>query len=197
MSACTLRRLFTAVAFLAGALALPGVATASATVEVRDAVASPGESVAAAYLTIVGGSTEDTLEAVSTDIATAGLHETTTHDGHASMEHLHEVTIGAGREVRFARGGLHVMLEELARPLVPGDRFELRLAFRHAGEVAVPVTVVHDGELPQHAFVDGAGGAGNGSGSLPLVASALVITVAGAAAAVYARRRRTRVAGVQ
>lgn len=54
------------------------------------------------------------------------------------------VAVPAGQTVRFAPGGLHVMLMGLNAPLAKGERFPLTLRFEKAGEVKVEV-VVEDG----------------------------------------------------
>ena len=49
--------------------------------------------------------------------------------------------LGGNSQVAFEPGGLHVMLFDLAAPLVAGDVFPLTLVFEKAGEVTTQVQV--------------------------------------------------------
>lgn len=103
----------------------------------------PGASVAAAYLTITGGSRADTLlAAVTSRAAMTEIHEVTEADGMMQMRPVDEgVAVPAGAVVRLAPHGLHLMLMQLARPLAAGERFTVTLRFARAGEIDVQVEV--------------------------------------------------------
>jgi copper(I)-binding protein len=51
------------------------------------------------------------------------------------------LAIEPGRSVRFAPGGLHLMIIGLAAPLVQGDKVRVVLRFEKAGEVTVSFDV--------------------------------------------------------
>jgi copper(I)-binding protein len=126
-------------------LAFGAVAAADSGLAVRDAWARatpPGASVAAAYLTIVGGAKADRL--VSATTARAGMsqiHVVTSAEGMARMRPVEGVEIPAHQSVMLAPQGLHIMLMDLAQPLVAGERFKLTLVFAQAGKVEVEVEV--------------------------------------------------------
>ncbi len=62
-------------------------------------------------------------------------------DGAMTMQEVSEIPIAAGEAVALAPGGLHVMLLDLAAPLVDGETFELTLEFANAEPQVVEVTV--------------------------------------------------------
>ena len=101
-------------------------------------------STSAAYFTILGSTTPDSLVGVSVDPSvaeTAEMHETTVDGGVAQMHPVARVEVPAGGRVEFKPGGYHVMLINLKRDLKPGDRLTLKLAFEKAGSVSVDAEV--------------------------------------------------------
>jgi len=60
------------------------------------------------------------------------------------MREIEALDLPAGQTVSLVPGGYHLMLLELADDLVPGQTFELTLAFATAGEVTVDVEVRED-----------------------------------------------------
>ena len=120
--------------------------------EVEDVWARPSadmQDAGVAYMTIHGGSDDDTLITTSVDRGVAEraeLHETAiieADDGSEMMmmSSLASIAIPAGDEVKFEPGGYHVMLFHLAEPLVTGSEFTLTLVFEGAGEQQVTVEV--------------------------------------------------------
>jgi protein SCO1/2 len=92
------------------------------------------------YLSIANAGTEDDrLVSLRTDVCRAvEIHRTTRDGGRMRMTPLPEgVPIPAGETVRFAPGGLHVMLIGLRRGLTPGERFEVELVFASGRELTV------------------------------------------------------------
>jgi copper(I)-binding protein len=57
------------------------------------------------------------------------------------MRPVKTVNVPANGRVRFASGGLHVMLVDLKQPLAEGQKFPLKLEFRVAGTVNQEVRV--------------------------------------------------------
>lgn len=99
----------------------------------------------AVYLTIVNrGRSRDRLLSASTGLASRTvLHRTKMDDeGVMRMRHVDGIDIPAGKSVRIAPGGYHVMLMGLHRPLVKGQSFPLTLRFERAGALQVTVNVV-------------------------------------------------------
>jgi copper(I)-binding protein len=69
------------------------------------------------------------------------IHVVTAAEGMARMRPVDGVEIPAHQAVTLAPQGMHVMLMDLARPLVAGEHFTLALVFEHAGKVQVEVEV--------------------------------------------------------
>ena len=104
---------------------------------------APMVTMGAAYFVARSASDDDIVSvSVPRSVATgASLYRTETDGAMASMVPMETVPLRAGASVRFEPGGLHVMLDGLARPLVAGQRFALTLRFRHASSVVTTVTV--------------------------------------------------------
>lgn len=120
---------------------------------VRDAWARatpPGVAVAAVYLTIAGGAKPDRLLGATTSAAAmTQVHAVTEVQGVSRMRETDGVPVPAGGKVVFMPHGLHLMLMNLARPLVAGDTFEVTLQFAESGPRVVRVAVVAaDGSPP-------------------------------------------------
>jgi copper(I)-binding protein len=100
-------------------------------------------NVGAAYFTIINHTAEaDTLLSVASPVAAqAELHRTITEDGIARMRPAGKVLVPARGSVKAEPGGLHVMLHQLVRPLVAGERVPLILRFARAGAVTVTLEV--------------------------------------------------------
>lgn len=122
--------------------------TTPAKIEVSNAWARatvPGQSSAAAYLTIANtGAGDDRLLGVSTPIATgAGLHSSSSEGGVMRMRALSEgIAVPAGATVKLQPSGNHAMLTGLAAPLAKGSSFPLTLRFERSGERQVSVQVL-------------------------------------------------------
>lgn len=115
-------------------------------VVVSDAWSRPtpaGTTTSAVYMTLRADH-DDALVAIAVDPAVASVamaHETATDDEMMSMDHAMAIELPADDDVEFEPGGLHVMLEGLAAPLVDGDGFALTLDFVQADDVVVDVSV--------------------------------------------------------
>ena len=117
----------------------------------------------AVFLEIVNHSTTsgDRLIAASSDVAQrVELH---THlidaQGVARMVEVEDgFAVAPGETHVLQRGGDHVMLMGLTRPLADGDTFELRLVFEREGEMVIEVPV----DLNR---APGAGHGGHGHGA--------------------------------
>ncbi|MCH8315432.1 MAG: SCO family protein [Planctomycetes bacterium] len=92
------------------------------------------------YLSIVNQSDRsDRLLSVHSSVCSvAEMHKTTMDGNHMRMVSVQGgVEIPAGETTEFAPGGLHIMLIDLHHDLLAGERFELVLVFREAGEIIV------------------------------------------------------------
>jgi periplasmic copper chaperone A len=146
---------------LAMAFATPGAAPAHAaqTVTVRDAwvrATAPGQKVAGAYLELVSPAEAALTAVASPAAARAELHTTTIAGGVMRMRPTEKIALPAGRAVRLAPGGMHVMLFDIKRPLKERERVPLTLTIQRADGSRFSVSVEADvrgasGEKPhQH-----------------------------------------------
>jgi copper(I)-binding protein len=107
--------------------------------------ATPGGSrVAGGYLMIENrGETPDRLLSGSTEAAKKlEIHEMEVNDGVMTMRPVEGgLTIEPGRIIKFAPGGLHLMLVGLSTPLKQGDQVPVSLKFEKAGEITVSFDV--------------------------------------------------------
>ena len=113
-----------------------------------------GVTMGAAYFDITSVD-DDSLVAVSvsSDIAArAEIHEVVKvmdmgddasdmHDHAMSMQEIDALPLPAGTLVQLVPGGYHIMLIDLAEPLVIGETFDLTLDFDQAPNLTVTVEV--------------------------------------------------------
>lgn len=122
----------------------------SPTVEVLKAVAPatpPGVSVAAVYIEIVAP-TDDVLLQIATPLADrTEIHESVEASGMMQMRPRVSVPLKAGKPLRFAPGGLHLMLMNLHKPLLVDNSFPLDLHLQKAGIITADVQVVPPGSI--------------------------------------------------
>jgi copper(I)-binding protein len=69
------------------------------------------------------------------------IHESSLLNGQSTMRAHEPLRVGAGETVRFAPGGLHIMLHMLKRPLAPGDEVPLVLLLEGGGSLTVTARV--------------------------------------------------------
>lgn len=105
----------------------------------------PGQTSAAAYLTILNdGTGSDRLVGVHADVAAhAMLHSTVTRDGVTRMRHLAGgLEIPSKAAVELSPTRTHVMLSGLKAPLRRGETFDLQLKFERSGRKTAQVKVL-------------------------------------------------------
>jgi periplasmic copper chaperone A len=119
--------------------AAPAVTVSQAWARASAGAATTG----AAYVTLTGGASDDTLIGVSAPVAdTVQVHESSSEGGVMRMRQVTAgVPVPAGKTVVLRPGGYHIMMIGLHQPLVAGHGFPLTLTFAHAAPVTVPVTV--------------------------------------------------------
>jgi len=150
------------IAILVGTVILVASCGSNAPIAVEDAwarVSPAGVTMGAAYFKITSENDDSLIGvSVSTDIADhAEIHEVVhsmdmsdesmdmsddeMHDGAMSMQQIDSLELPAGSPVRLAPGGYHIMLIDLAAPLVAGETFELTLDFATTDDLTVTVEV--------------------------------------------------------
>jgi copper(I)-binding protein len=121
------------------------VARAAAPLEVSDAWlrATPGTQVAAAYLTLTNRGTQPlTVTGVHCPLAEqAMIHETQLSGTTSTMRPRETVVVAPGSSLRFAPGGLHVMLVGLTHALQAGDEVPLEVLLSDGSRIAVTARV--------------------------------------------------------
>lgn len=145
-------RLRTAATVAAALIALGSCTGDAGTVEVRDAWArdtAPSQTSAALYFTVANPGESafriTTVKVPARIARTTTLHRsmqtgTGEHDM-ATMRPVESVRVAAHSDVTFAPGGLHVMMEELRRPLHSGDHFTMTLERTSGTPLRAEVTV--------------------------------------------------------
>ncbi|HSF65540.1 MAG TPA: copper chaperone PCu(A)C [Paracoccaceae bacterium] len=143
-------------------LAVPAAAQSHDGMHVTDAyarVSGPSAQSGAVFLMLENhGTAEDRLIGVASDVAARVEMHTHTQDANGVMQ-MREVpegfAIAAGGTHALARGGDHIMLLGLTRPLNQGDSFPLTLTFQRGEVITLDVTV--DAQRPAPAMGHGAG----------------------------------------
>jgi copper(I)-binding protein len=140
-------------ALLAAALVVAagcgGSSDAGSGIHARDAWARPtppGVSVGVVYMDVTS-STDDALLGASVAPAIAAkaeLHTNTTSSDMSSMQPVASMPVAPGHDIELDPLGSHLMLVDLAGPLTAGQRFDVTLHFRTAGDEQVSVEVRDD-----------------------------------------------------
>lgn len=123
----------------------PGIALSDARVQLPAVAGRPG----VAYFTVTQGSgAPRAIAAVHVEGAgRAEMHATRDEGGVSRMEQVASVPVGAGKSVKFAPGGNHVMLFDLAPALAAGTATELTVTFDNGDKatIAAPVQAAGTG----------------------------------------------------
>lgn len=145
-----------ALAALAGLLSLPALAhdysVGALKIDHPYSRAMPASSpTAAVFMTISNSGGADRLLAASTpQAARAELHQHLNDNGVMRMRQVSGgIALPADSQVKLAPGGLHLMLLEVPKQALDGERFPLQLRFEKAGKLTVEVKV-ESGMLPLH-----------------------------------------------
>lgn len=138
-------RLLMGLALLVAASAAVGAEPCVPTIEdawVR--AAPPGTTTLAGYLVVRNDC--DVAVAVtgveSADFAMPMIHRSVVEDGVAKMRPAGDLTVPAGGELRFAPGGLHLMLMQPKRPLAEGDAARIALVLADGRRLAADFPVL-------------------------------------------------------
>jgi hypothetical protein len=105
--------------------------------------ATPGTEVAAVYLTVRNnGPVAVTIVGARSPLAQAAMiHETQLVGTQSTMRASAQLILAPGQTLRFAPGGLHVMLHRLTRAPAAGDAVPLQLLLKDGGTLAVTAHV--------------------------------------------------------
>ncbi len=127
---------WSALAFAAvcGAVSVPMAASAQP-VEVKEAWVRgtvPAQKVTGAFMEITGKSAVRLLSAESPVAASVEIHNMTMQNGVMKMFPVDGIDIPAGKTVKLASGGYHVMLIGLKQQMKSGERVPLKLTFEGA-----------------------------------------------------------------
>jgi len=135
---------------------LPYAAPAADAIRVLDPWARatvPGQKVGGVYMEIVSPRDARLVGVASPAAGTAEVHSMTMDGGTMRMRAVEALDLPAGTPVKLAPGGYHVMLFDLKKPLVAGQKVPLTLVIAETGKRAHRITVnaivragEHDGQ---------------------------------------------------
>lgn len=129
----------------------------------------PAAQTGAIYVTLHNaGHGDDRLLAASTPAAKKAELHTHIMDGNImKMRQVDAIPVPAGKDVRLAPGGYHIMLMGLNGPLKQGSKVQLTLTFEKAGKVTVTAPVMAAGAMgPDTGSVGGQGAGMGGMGHM-------------------------------
>jgi hypothetical protein len=140
---------------LIAAAVIPSAAPAADAIRVIDPWARatvPGQKVGGVFMEIVSPRGARLTGVASPVAGAAEVHSMTMDGGTMKMRAVEALDLPAGRPVKLAPGGYHVMLFDLKKPLVAGEKVPLTLVIEDAGKRThkIAVTAIvragdHDG----------------------------------------------------
>ena len=145
---------------LIAAVVVPSAAPAADEIRVIDPWARatvPGQKAGGVYMEIVSPR-DARLTGVSSPLAGAAEVHSMTMDGDTmKMRAVEALDLPAGRPVKLAPGGYHVMLFDLKKPLVAGEKVPLTLVIEDAGRRTYKIAVTAIVRAGDHGGEQGAG----------------------------------------
>jgi len=115
-----------------------------------------GQTATGAFMEITAKSAVRLIGVATPVTKHAEVHNMTMENGVMKMFPVDGVDVPAGKMVRLASGGYHVMLMNLPKALIAGDRVPLQLTFeladrkRETVELSVEVRDIKGQPAPQH-----------------------------------------------
>jgi periplasmic copper chaperone A len=101
-----------------------------------------GDQVSAAYFHLTNLGEADRLVSVMTEAAgLVEIHESQMENGIMRMNLIEGIDLEANETVILEPGGLHIMLMELERPLIPGEALTLTLTFESGKTLMVALPI--------------------------------------------------------
>lgn len=122
---------------LCGLMLLMAVAAHAQEVSVKDAWIRgtvQGQNATGAFMELTGKSNARLVSAASPAAKTVEVHSMKVENGVMKMFPVDGVDLPAGKPVKLAPGGFHVMLMDLQKPLNVGDKVPLKLTFELANK---------------------------------------------------------------
>jgi copper(I)-binding protein len=95
-----------------------------------------GQTATGAFMEITAKSNARLIGVTTPLTKNAEVHNMTMENGVMKMFPVDALEVPAGKTVRLASGGYHVMLTNLQKPLNPGDKVPLQLTFELADKLA-------------------------------------------------------------
>jgi copper(I)-binding protein len=117
---------------------------AAADVKVDNAWAratAPAQKTAGAYAELTSTADAALVSATSPLAERVELHSTTFDGGVMRMRPMDRIELPAGKTVKLAPNGLHLMAIGLVRPLKPGDKLPLVLTIQSAGRPSTTLKI--------------------------------------------------------
>ena len=87
----------------------------------------PGQEVTGAFMTLLSAQHAKLVKAESNAAESVEIHSMSMHNGVMEMRELKELDLPAGKPVKLAPGGFHIMLINVKKPLRNGDTVPLTL----------------------------------------------------------------------
>lgn len=136
-----------AAAFMAVAAINPAHSGTPLTVsEVWARPTVPGQEVAAVYMNLTSAGNATLIKVESEIAESVQIHHMTMKDGVMRMRELKRLDLPAGKTVKLAPGGTHLMMTNLKKPLNAGESVPLKLTVlnpdgsKSEARVTAPVT---------------------------------------------------------
>lgn len=127
------------ISSLGAAIALLLCQSAFAEVRVSEAWAratAPGQEVGAAYLGLRSDASAQLVALASPAADAVEIHEMSMKNGVMKMRMLQTLELPAGKDVKLAPGGLHLMLIDLKKQLKAGDNVDIALTFKQGDQTS-------------------------------------------------------------
>lgn len=101
-----------------------------AVIDVWARASMPGQSVGAAYMTLISAQDTTFVRAETPIASSVEIHSMTMANGVMKMRMLAEMPLTAGKPEKLAPGGFHLMLFDLKKQLKAGEQIDLTLTFK-------------------------------------------------------------------
>ena len=95
---------------------------------------APGQKTASAYVELTSDRDAALVAAGSPAAARVEMHSMTMEGGVMRMRALPRIELPAGKTVKLAPGGMHLMLIDVKQPLKAGDKVPLVLSVQPSGQ---------------------------------------------------------------
>jgi copper(I)-binding protein len=90
-----------------------------------------GQDVGAAYMTLISKQNTSLIKAESNVTKNVEIHSMSMEKGVMKMRMLDSLPLQAGKPSKLEPGGFHLMLFDLKKPLIEGEKISIELTFRN------------------------------------------------------------------